>query len=184
MKLIVGLGNPDKDYSLTRHNVGFVVLDNYIGDIKWQSKFESLYTQTTVGGEKILLIKPQTYMNNSGISVRKFIDYFNVEIEDILIIQDDLDIAIGKYKIKRDSSSGGHNGIKSIINHLNTDSFLRLKVGISHSENGNTVDHVLGKITKREMEELIVLQNTFNEIIESFINNGIEKTMNIYNKRD
>ena len=183
MKLIVGLGNPGKEYTNTRHNVGFLVVDGYLEDSNWSSKFESLYCEKRINGEKVLFVKPQTYMNNSGMAVQKFVDYFDVEVEDILVIQDDLDLESLKYKLKRDSSAGGHNGIKLIISQLGTDAFLRLKIGISHSVNGNTVDHVLGGLSKSELFELENLQETFNAILESFVINGSEKTMNDYNKR-
>ena len=183
MKLIVGLGNPDKNYDKTRHNVGFIVIDEYLSDVSWQVKFESLYAETLIAGEKVVFAKPQTYMNNSGIAVRKIADYFDIEVENILVIQDDLDIDSGKYKLKKGSSDGGHNGIKSIIAHLNTDEFARLKIGISHGKDGDSINHVLGKLTNPEQKQLEDLQPIFNKIITSFIESGIERTMNIYNTK-
>ena len=101
MKLIVGLGNPGKEYANTRHNIGFMVLDAYLGEVKWSSKFNGLYYQTTVGGEKYIFLKPQSYMNLSGGVVKKYADYFKITFEDILIIQDDLDLELGKLRIKK-----------------------------------------------------------------------------------
>ncbi|MDE6292442.1 MAG: aminoacyl-tRNA hydrolase, partial [Bacilli bacterium] len=112
MKLIVGLGNPGKEYQSTRHNVGFMVLDSYLGEVKWSSKFNGLYYQTNINGEKYIFLKPQSYMNLSGGVIRKYVDYFKINIEDILVIQDDLDLSVGKIRIKINSSAGGHNGIK------------------------------------------------------------------------
>ncbi len=181
MKLIVGLGNPGKEYQNTRHNVGFMVLDQYIQNDSWQKKFDGEYQIINYGEEKVLFLKPLTYMNDSGNSVIKASKYYDIALEDILVIQDDMDIEFGKYKLKKNSSSGGHNGIKSIIAALNTDSFTRLKVGISHDKNKDTIHYVLGKFSKEEMNILSENYKIYNEIIESFIYNGIEKTMNKYN---
>lgn len=181
MKMIVGLGNPGKEYENTRHNVGFMIIDHYVNNESWQKKFDGLYQIETMGNEKVLFLKPTTYMNNSGISVVQASKYYDIDPSDILVIQDDMDIAFGHHKLKKDSSSGGHNGIKSIIAALNTDAFVRLKVGISHDKNKDTINYVLGKFSKEEMNTLKENYKVYNEIIESFIYNGIEKTMNKYN---
>lgn len=181
MKLIVGLGNIGKEYENTRHNVGFMVLDNYLKDVKWSSKFNAYYYEKNCGGEKVIFIKPTTYMNNSGLAVGQFVSYYNISLNDLLIIQDDLDQSIGKYKLKFHSSSGGHNGIKSIISSLHSNDFPRLKIGIS--KKGDIIDYVLSKFSKVELEELKSNFSIFNEIIDSFIIRGIDKTMNEYNKK-
>ena len=184
MKLIVGLGNPGKEYINTRHNVGFMVLDYFLGNnLKWKEKFNGLYYESLIDGEKVIFLKPLTFMNLSGEAVVKYKNYFNLDIEDILVIHDDMDIDLGKYKLKRNSSSGGHNGIKSIINSLNSNAFLRLKIGITHNKNIDTVDYVLGKFNEKEMDLLKSSFNTYEEIIRSFVVNGIDKTMNIYNTK-
>ncbi len=184
MKLIVGLGNPGKEYINTRHNVGFMVLDYFLGNnLKWKEKFNGLYYESLISGEKVIFLKPLTFMNLSGEAVVKYKNYFNLDIEDILVIHDDMDIDLGKYKLKRNSSSGGHNGIKSIINSLNSNAFLRLKIGITHNKNIDTVDYVLGKFNEKEMDLLKINFNTYEEIIRSFVVNGIDKTMNIYNTK-
>lgn len=183
MKLIVGLGNPDKKYNKTRHNVGFMIVDAFLGDIKYQEKFNSWYTKTIIEGETVYFVKPKTYMNNSGFAVRDFVKFFNIDIKDILIIQDDLDENFGQYKLKKNSSSGGHNGIKSIIQELGTDEFARLKIGIKNEYINDTIDFVLDDFSKKEQEELSKMTKIYNEIIESFIRDGIEKTMNIYNSK-
>ena len=135
MKLIVGLGNPDKEYTNTRHNIGFRVINEYLSahqkDITWQNKFNALYTTLTLNNEKFLFIKPQTYMNLSGDSLVQFVNFYKVPLKDILVIHDDLDLPIGNYRLKINSSSGGHNGIKSIIERLGSNEFARLKIGIS-----------------------------------------------------
>ena len=183
MKLIVGLGNPDKEYDKTRHNVGFMVIDNYLGSVNWSNKFNALYCEKVINGEKIIFVKPLTYMNNSGIAVGEFVRYFNIDSKDILVIQDDLDLNVGDYKLKMHSSSGGHNGIKSIIASLGNQDFPRLKVGIGSVKKDEVIDYVLGKFSKYELEVLNELFNTFDKIINSFINEGIDKTMNVYNTK-
>ncbi len=183
MKLIVGLGNPDKEYDKTRHNVGFMVIDNYLGSVNWSNKFNALYCEKVINGEKIIFVKPLTYMNNSGNAVGEFVRYFNIDNKDILVIQDDLDLNVGDYKLKMHSSSGGHNGIKSIIASLGNQDFPRLKVGIGSVKKDEVIDYVLGRFSKSELEVLNELFNTFDKIINSFINEGIDKTMNVYNTK-
>lgn len=184
MKLIVGLGNPGKEYKDTRHNVGFLVLDNYLKVDHWQEKFNALYYETKINNEKVLFIKPLTYMNLSGDAVVKYVNYYDIMIDDILVIHDDIDLNLGTYKIKKNSSAGGHNGIKSIINRLGTDEFARLKIGVSHNRSMDTKDYVLGSLSKSEKEQLMKLQLDFDKIIESFIINGTDKTMNIFNTKN
>lgn len=181
MKLIVGLGNPGKDYENTRHNIGFMVLDNYLTSCTWQKKFNAEYTTITLNNEKAILVKPLTYMNLSGDAVVEYVNYYKIAAKDILVIHDDLDLPFGKYRIKVNSSDGGHNGIKSIINRLGTNSFVRLKIGISHNEKGDTKDYVLAKFNKEQINELEKLYNVFNNIIEDFTRYDVDKLMNKYN---
>lgn len=181
MKLIIGLGNPSKEYENTRHNIGFMVLDNYLGNITWQQKFNALYTSISINNEKIYFIKPLTYMNLSGDSVKEFVNFFKIEIKDILVIHDDLDLPLGSYRIKVNSSSGGHNGVKSLIERLGTNNFARLKIGISKSNKENIKDYVLGHFSKEEIECLIKNYPTYNNIIDSFIKYDLQKVMNNYN---
>lgn len=183
MKLIVGLGNPGNEYKNTRHNVGFIVLDNYLNTEDWKEKFNALYHEEKIAGEKVLFVKPLTFMNLSGDAVVKFVNYFDININDILIIHDDLDLPFLTYKIKKNSSAGGHNGIKSIINRLSSDAFARLKVGVSHDRSMSTKDYVLGSFSKKELDDFTLMQKDFNNIMESFIKDGIERTMNIYNTK-
>ena len=134
MKLIVGLGNPGKEYENTRHNIGFMVIDHFATGDHWKSKWNALYMEKNMNGEKIILVKPQTYMNLSGNAIIEFVNFYKINLEDILVIQDDLDLSIGTYRLKINSSAGGHNGIKSIINLLGSNHFARLKIGISNNK--------------------------------------------------
>ena len=181
MKLIVGLGNPGNEYMNTRHNVGFMVLDSYLGNVHWSNKFSGLYYETNINGEKYIFLKPQTYMNLSGSCVYSFMNFFKLSYKDILIIHDDLDLAVGSFRIKINSSAGGHNGIKDIINSLSTDAFARLKVGISNNKLIDTKDYVLGTLNKKEMEIIQNNYNTFFDIIENFDYDRINELMNKYN---
>ncbi len=183
MKLIVGLGNPGKEYEMTRHNIGFMVIDSFLGEVKWQKKFNALYYEDVINGEKVIFVKPQTYMNNSGMAVVEFVKYFDIPLDNILVIQDDLDLVAGTYRLKAQSSDGGHNGIKSIISHLNSNYIPRLKIGIKTEYCNDVIDYVLGKLSKKELDLFKNNEDNFKEIILSFISDGIDKTMNIYNSR-
>lgn len=185
MKLIVGLGNPGREYENTRHNIGFMLVDNFAekNNMKFdKEKFNAEYAMGYVNGEKYLLIKPLTYMNLSGEAVRKFYDYFDLEIEDILVIYDDLDTKTANFRLRGKGSSGGHNGIKSIIAHLSTDKFNRLKIGIDRPKNGMKVsDYVLGRFSKEEMEEMYKIYSKTNDCIEDFSKLSFVDLMNKFN---
>lgn len=181
MKLVVGLGNPGKEYKNTRHNTGFMILDNYLGKVNWKTKMENYYYMEEVNGEQIMYIKPLTYMNLSGLAVSKIVNFYKIDMKDILVIQDDLDMEIGSYKIKRNSSSGGHNGIKSIISELNSEEFGRLKIGIGKSIQISSDKYVLGKFSTDELNKINENMDTFRNIIKTFIDNSIEDVMQMYN---
>ncbi|MBU0278500.1 MULTISPECIES: aminoacyl-tRNA hydrolase [unclassified Gemella] len=185
MKLIVGLGNPGKNYENTRHNVGFMIVDEFAkkNNLNFdKSKFNSDYAVGFINNEKYLLVKPKTYMNLSGEAVRKFYDYFNLEIEDVLIIYDDLDTKTANFRLRNRGSSGGHNGIKSIMTHLNTDKFNRLKIGIDRpKEKISVINYVLGKFSKEELLEINKIYSKCNNCIEDFSNLSFTELMNKYN---
>lgn len=183
MKLIVGLGNPGREYKKTRHNIGFMILDSYLNEVEWKEKFLGLYYTCIIKNEKVIFLKPQTYMNLSGASVAEIANYFKVDINDILVIHDDLDMEFGRIKIKHLSSSGGHNGIKSITKSLNSDLYCRFKFGIANNKKIDTKDYVLGKFTKEELKYIDNKKDLFANIINSFIIYGVDKTMNDYNKK-
>ncbi len=182
MKLIVGLGNPGKEYEKTRHNIGFIVLDSYLGDVKWSTKFNGNYYETNINGEKYIFLKPLSFMNLSGGVVSQFVKFYKITPEDILVIQDDLDLPVGKCRIKINSSAGGHNGIKDIINSLGTDSFARVKVGVSHNKSIDTKDYVLGRFGKEDLE---IIKNNFKniyDVIENFSYDKIADLMSKFNR--
>ena len=178
MKIIVGLGNPGKEYELTRHNIGFYILDKYLGDVKWKSsKQNALIYEDIINGEKVIFVKPLTYMNNSGEAIREILKYYKAYIDDLLVIQDDISIVLGKSRIKYDSTDGGHNGIKSIINCLGTNKFLRLKVGLAKEHEVDTINYVLGKLTKKELSQIDEDMNHYFLVIDTFINDGLDKVL-------
>ena len=181
MKLIVGLGNPGKNYENTYHNVGFILLDNYLKDEKWQFKDNYSYIVQIINNEKIIFLKPLTYMNLSGLVVAKVANFYKIHSKDILVIHDDIDLLFGNYRFKFNSSSGGHNGIKSIISSLGTQEFCQLKIGINNSKSILLKDYVLSTLSSKEIDDL--KNNKYSEMINYYINNGIEKTMNNYNKK-
>ncbi len=187
MKLIVGLGNPGLEYSLTRHNVGFMVIDNFAKKYNVnfnRQKFNGLYAELTINNEKIILLKPQSYMNLSGEVVSKFVNFYKICIEDILIINDDLDLPLGSYKLKQSGSSGGHNGLKNIELHLGTKNYKRLKIGISKAKNRDVKDYVLGHFSSSELEILKNIIEYSENILDDVLNYKFDKVMNIYNTKN
>ena len=188
MKLVVGLGNPSKAYENTRHNVGFSFLDYYLEekfeDVVWSKKNNGLIYSTVVGGEKILFLKPQTYMNLSGDAVHKVVDYYNIDLNDILIISDDLDLNIGNFKLKLSGSSGGHNGIKDIQNKLNSNDIKRLKIGISNNKGIDTKDYVLSEFNRNEIKKLKEVFKELCLVMDDYFVLSFEDLMNKYNRKN
>jgi len=184
MKLIVGLGNPGKNYVKTRHNAGFMVVDNYVR-IKnldgFKEKFNGEYIKNYIEGQEVIFLKPLSFMNLSGEVVRKYVDYFNIDISDILIICDDMDHEVGTIKLKYKGSCGGHNGLLNIESHIGTREYKRLKVGIGRNSNIDSKDYVLSKFSNVELEKLDdVIDNTVN-VIDDFLKIDFEKVMSKYN---
>lgn len=185
MKLIVGIGNPGKEYDNTRHNVGFMALDSIADHYNVEfneTKFKSVYTSIRVNNEKVILMKPQTYVNLSGSAVVSMMNYFNIDKEDILVIYDDLALPTGKLRVRFKGSGGGHNGIKNIIDYLKTQEFKRVRIGISNNKLFDQVDYVLGRFSKEDMS---TLENTFKklrELPEDFVNEPFSDFMNKYNR--
>lgn len=186
MKLIVGLGNPGKEYENTRHNMGFMFIDAYAqakGQVISKSKFNGLYCEFSNNGEKTILLKPQSYINLSGEVVKAFVDFYKINLNDILIINDDLDLPIGKYKLRPTGSSGGHNGLKNIELHLKTQDYKRIKIGISNNKDLDTKDYVLGNISKENKQIIDELTKTVNNIIDDFYKLDFEALMAKYNHK-
>ncbi|MDD3190110.1 MAG: aminoacyl-tRNA hydrolase [Candidatus Pacebacteria bacterium] len=160
MKMIVGLGNPGKEYEKTRHNVGFMALDKItkiydFGDFKTEEKFEAEISQGEIAAEKIFLIKPQTFMNSSGRTVQKMMNFYKAGIDDLIVIHDDLDIALGEFRTGSGSRSAGHKGVQSIIDFLDSKDFKRIRVGIKIEDRKiPTEKFVLGTFTKKESEAI------------------------------
>ena len=186
MKLIVGLGNPGREYENTRHNIGFSLLD-YIAqdkDLKFKGvKFNAEYLDFYVGNEKVMFIKPLSFMNLSGGVVKKYVDFYKIDLDDILIIQDDLDMNIGRIKIVYDSSSGGHNGIKDIERCLGSKRYARLKIGIAKDKSMDTKDYVLGKFNNDELKILNDDYDYLVNVVDDFCNLNLDKLMSKYNRK-
>lgn len=183
MKMIVGLGNPGKQYERTRHNSGFMAIDKVAEKLNLNIDKKE-FAALTAKNNQVILVKPQTYMNNSGEAVSQIMKYYHVDINDLLIIYDDLDLKYGQLRLRLKGSSGGHNGIKSIINYIHSENFKRIRIGIEKNPLIETADYVLGKVEKDK-------QQLFDDSIEKasqaaieFITDEFEKIMNMYNKGD
>jgi PTH1 family peptidyl-tRNA hydrolase len=183
MFLIVGLGNPGKEYEDTRHNIGFKVVDNIAKEYNIEinrQKFKGTYGEGFIESEKVMLLKPTTFMNLSGESVRAVVDFYNLDNDKILVIYDDISLEVGTLRIREKGSAGGHNGIKSIIAHLGSDVFSRIKVGVGQP-NGDLIKYVLGKFTK---EEVVVLSETIEastKATRDIIKSDVKTAMNQFN---
>ena len=188
MFIIVGLGNPTKEYEGTRHNVGFDVIDaiadKYNISVTEREK-RAFCGKGVIEGQKVILVKPQTYMNLSGESVRGFVDYYKIDTEaELLVIFDDISLAVGQLRIRKKGSAGGHNGIKNIIQHLGSNVFQRIKVGVGEKpKEYDLADYVLGHFSKAERE---VMQDGYKnaiDAVEMIVRGDIDAAMNIYNKK-
>lgn len=185
MYLIVGLGNPERDYANTRHNMGFDVI-NEISDkcnIKVsKSKFDALYGMGEINGKKVILVKPQTYMNLSGESIIKFKKFYKISNKEIIIIYDDIDLAVGDIRLKPKGGAGTHNGMRSVLQNLNTEDFIRVRVGIGTPKNKeDMINYVIGAIPKREKEILDESVKRASESVLEILQNGIDVAMNKFN---
>ena len=187
MKLIVGLGNPGREYENTRHNIGFYYLDlitKSLGITNYQEKFNGNYQKVKILDEDIIFLKPLSYMNLSGEVVSKFANYYKIKPEDILVIHDDLDLPLSRFKLREKGSSGGHNGIKNIILHLGSENFKRLKIGINKDKNIDTKDYVLGHFKKEELEKLNSMNDLILNIFNDYLRLPFNDLMSKYNRRD
>ena len=187
MKVIVGLGNPTDQYKGTRHNVGYMAIDRIAEANRInmnQHKFKAMVGSGFIGGSKVLLVKPLTYMNLSGESLRPIMDFYKLEPEDFIIIHDDIDLDVGRLRIRKKGSAGGHNGLKSIISHLGSMDFPRVKIGVGEKPKGyDLADYVLGHFTK---EEQAIFAERFDEVydaVQLIVMGDITEAMNRHNKK-
>lgn len=186
-KLLAGLGNPGAKYIWTRHNAGFMVLDrlaHHAGATITKKTFSGLYGETTYRGERLHLLKPQTFMNLSGRSVSPALHFHKLTLDDLIVIHDDLDIPFGQIKLKKGGGHGGHNGLRSLLQELGSGEFTRIRVGIDRSKFGDCADYVLSPFSKDEMTVLSTLLDRIVDCIEMLIAEGLPKTMSIYNSKD
>ena len=187
MYLIVGLGNPEPEYERTRHNMGFDVINKLAqnNDISLnKTKYNAIYGTGIIKNEKVILIKPQTFMNNSGESVVEFVRFYKEPLEKVIVVYDDMDTDVGKIRVRAKGGPGSHNGMKSLVHELKSEDFPRIRVGIGKPKNEfDRIDYVIGRIPN---EEYIVLQEGENlavDAVEHWIENGIDNTMNVYNTK-
>lgn len=186
MKLVVGLGNPGAKYAGTRHNIGFMTLDEWAYQHKQsfnKNQFNGDYFDIHYNGEKVIFLKPQTFMNLSGQAVQAFIHYFKINLEDVLIVYDDMDMDAGRIRMRKKGSGGGHNGIKNIIELTGTQAIQRLKIGVGRPKNEETViSHVLNQFSKSDQQAMQDSIQQANEAISFWLDsNSFEKTMSKFN---
>lgn len=188
MYIIVGLGNPGKDYDRTRHNIGFHTID-YIADKAGisvnEKKHKALVGKGVFQGEKVILAKPQTFMNLSGESVRELVDYYKIDWEEeLIIISDDISLDVGAIRVRKKGSAGGHNGLKNIIQHLGGEGFTRIKMGVGEKPKGyDLADYVLGHFSKEEQVLMDDAARKAAEAIGTIFTDGVDMAMNRYNSK-
>lgn len=189
-ELVVGLGNPEPKYDRTRHNIGFEVVDNLSATwgLPWKEnkRFQGLVAEgVAVSGKKIRLLKPLTYMNRSGQAVRAVIDWYKISPQAVLVAYDEMDLPVGRLRMRLSGSAGGHNGMKSIISHLGSQQFPRLRIGIGKSSGKKqTVSHVLGKFAPDESKIIKEVLDLSTDAIAMSLTKGVEKSMSLYNGKD
>ena len=188
MKLVIGLGNPGKQYENTKHNVGFLTIDQITLDLQREiqfslkTKFNALLYEGKLNGEKVVLVKPLTYMNLSGEAVKPILEWYKMSIEDLIVIYDDLDLPLGKIRLREKGSAGGHNGIKSLIYHLSTDEFKRIKIGIDRSKVIPVVDYVLTPFRQEEIPVMKESLQTASKAVRDWLfGEEFRKIMSQYN---
>jgi peptidyl-tRNA hydrolase, PTH1 family len=184
MKIVVGLGNPGRNYAGTRHNVGFAVVDSLAsgpGVSRFQSRFQAQVAEFIEGSEKILLLKPETFMNLSGRAVRQAVDFYNLPATELLVVCDDINLPLGKLRVRARGTHGGHNGLRDIQNHLGNTEYARLRIGVGAPKPDETVDHVLGRFRPTErpaIEDAVALAA---QAVLMWASRGVEACMNEYN---
>ena len=185
MYLIVGLGNPEEEYSKTRHNMGFDVINQIANKYEIEmarSKFNGIYGSGMIEGEKVILLKPQTFMNLSGQCIKPFVDFYKIPLENVLVIYDDMDVEVGKIKVRKKGVPGTHNGAKSVVHELLSEEFPRIRVGIGKPiDEYDAIDYVIGKLEDETYQQLEKgIDQAVNATID-YLKNGIDYAMNYYN---
>ena len=186
MKVIFGLGNPGKKYENTRHNIGYMLVDLIAKskNIEFKnSKFNADIAEYNYNNEKIILVKPLSFMNLSGSVISKMVNYYKIGLNDIMVIHDDLDMSFGRVKFVNNSSSGGHNGIKDIESSIGSKDYLRLKIGISKNNDIDTKDYVLGNFNSEEKEKLNIILNSLVDVVDDFCTIDVEMLKSKYNRK-
>lgn len=185
--VIAGLGNPGKDYEKTKHNIGFSTVDKIAEKLSVNMnkiKFKGLLRETRIGQNRLILLKPQTFMNNSGESIRMCLDFYKVDVKNLIVIVDDIDINFGQLKIKKEGSAGTHNGLKSIVNHLSSKGFPRIKVGIGQKKEGEDLaNFVLSNFSSNDAKHIDKATDAARDAAIDIVEKGIEYTMNAYNNK-
>ncbi len=185
MKIVVGLGNPGREYAETRHNIGFMVVERLArvaGAAGWKRRFQSELCEVVIDGERVVLAKPQTYMNLSGHAVRQIVHWYRVPVSDLLIIYDDLDLPFGVLRMRARGSAGGHRGLASVIEQLGTQEIPRLRVGIGRGP-GEATAHVLSRFSPDEAAQLPLILDRAVEAVRLWLTGGITAAMNEINRR-
>lgn len=186
MKCIVGLGNPGKEYLNTRHNIGFMVIDQLLSDLSitsLESKFKAEIVKVILANQPVLLVKPQTFMNLSGEAVLAIINYYKIKLEDILVISDDLDLNLGQLRFKARGSDGGQKGLRSIFNLLKSNEIQRLKIGIGHNINIDSKNYVLSKFHGEDLKIIQQAIKLASEAVSVWVSQGVAYAANIYNRK-
>ena len=183
VRIIVGLGNPGASYAATRHNVGFAVLDALAAEMGAAWRADKAHRAHVATGNGVLLVKPQTYMNDSGVSVGALARYFKCEPQQVLVVYDDIALPVGALRLRERGSAGGHNGMKSIIAHLGTEAFPRLRVGIGSHGSGSLVGHVLGRFSEQEKEAMLPAENAAVQAIMMLLSRGFSAAATEFNTR-
>ncbi len=184
MRVVVGLGNPGRQYAGTRHNVGFDVIDGMAsapGAGRFSSRFSAQVLDIMEGGEKVLLVKPETFMNLSGRCVREILDFYQVEAKDLLVVCDDVNLPLGKLRVRGKGGHGGHNGLRDIQNHLGSQEFARLRIGVGGGEQEELTGHVLGKFKPSERPVIDEARMLALQAVSVWVRQGIEACMNRFN---
>jgi len=185
VRVIVGLGNPGRAYAHTRHNVGFDVLDLFAKRHKARilaRQYRALVGSFDLVGEQILLVKPQTYMNESGVALSAIARKHNLQADDFLVVYDDMDLPLGRIRIRMDGSSGGHKGMNSIIQHMHSKDFPRIRIGIGRT--GDAIDHVLSRFNRKDREIIDIAVQQAADALDMILNEGIDAAMNVYNRSE